>query len=81
MSVSALSRTENGQRDLTFSEVLALAEALRVTPDVLRDFAETFERAGALASREALDQHASDLNELQKLACEAAIEARSLSGQ
>lgn len=79
MTSSSLSRSETGLRDLTFAEVLAIATAVKIDVDTLRSMAETFERAGAEKTRLQRDAFARDLNELQRLAIEAAIEARTLA--
>jgi transcriptional regulator with XRE-family HTH domain len=76
ITTSSLSRSENGERDLAFTEVLAIAEALRVDAETLRTLAETFERAGAPEKQSARAELSRDLNELQRMAIEAAIEAR-----
>jgi transcriptional regulator with XRE-family HTH domain len=78
LTLSSLSRSETGDRDIAFTEVLAIAEALKVDADTLRTLAETFERAGATEKRKQLEGLAQDLNDLQRVAIEAAIEARAL---
>jgi transcriptional regulator with XRE-family HTH domain len=76
LTVASLSRSENGQRDMAYAEVMAIADALKIDPEAFRTLAETFERSGAAEhlqqSRSKLEQ---DLNELQRLAVEAALEA------
>lgn len=71
---SGLSRIENGGRSLEFSEAASMAEVLGI--DVLQflALAETFERHGAAVKRSKLQ---SDLNNIERLAIEAAIEAHS----
>lgn len=78
MTISSLSRSETGQRDLTFSEVLAISQAVGIDAETLRTLAETFERAGVVKTQNKRDQLSQDINELQRLAIETAIEARSL---
>ncbi len=78
LTQSSLSRSEIGQRDLAFTEVLAIAEVLKIEVSQLRDLAETFERDGVSEKAEKRDQLAHDLNELQRTAIEAAIEARNM---
>ena len=79
ISLSSLSRSENAERDLAFTEVLAIASALKIDAETLRTLAETFERAGAAATQTKRDQLSRDLNDLQRIAVEAAIEARALA--
>ena len=67
------------ERDLAFTEVLAIASALKIDAETLRTLAETFERAGAAATQTKRDQLSRDLNDLQRVAVEAAIEARALA--
>ena len=80
ITLSSLSRSETGQRDLAFTEVLTITRALKIDAEALRTLAETFERRGAVKARKKLDQLSRDLNELQRLAIETAIEARQLVG-
>lgn len=77
MTTSSLSRTETGQRDLTFSEVAAIATAVQLGVEDFRTLAETYERDGTSSKHEAMSQLKRDLNQLQRLAVEAAIEARA----
>ena len=77
MTLSSLSRSENGQRDMSFAEITAIAAELSIDIEYLRTVAETFERAGAGKMASKRDRLANDLNELQRLAVEAAVEARS----
>lgn len=79
ITLSSLSRSETGQRDLAFTEVLAISDGLKIDPETLRSLAETFERAGATKTQHKRDQLARDLNDLQRLAIEATIEARALA--
>jgi|GEM_PF-5007669 len=79
ITLSSLSRSETGQRDLAFTEVLAISDGLKVDPETLRSLAETFERAGVTKTQHKRDQLARDLNDLQRLAIEATIEARALA--
>ena len=76
LTVSSLSRTEHGERDLGFGEASLIAEALKIDVETLRSLAETFERAGAADKKSASADLARDLNELQRVAIEAVIEAR-----
>lgn len=78
LTQSSLSRSEIGQRDLAFTEVLAIAEVLNIGVSELRDLAETFERSGVSEKTDKRDQLAHDLNELQRAALEAVIEARNV---
>ena len=75
MTVSSLSRSENGERDLTYVEIDAIATAVRIELEDLRTLAETFERDGTVAR----EDQAREINKLQRLAIEAAIEARALA--
>lgn len=77
MTVSSLSRSETGQRDLEFAEVVALAAAFKVDLEHLRTLAETFERGGAADKQRDRERLLADLNDLQRQAIEAAIEARA----
>lgn len=81
ITLSSLSRSENGQRDLAFTEVLEIAKALKVDAETLRTFAETFERAGVSKTTLKRDQLSRDLNDLQRLAIETALEAYSLENR
>ena len=71
---SALSRTENGKRALEFDEALAIASVVGVDITAIRTLAETFEREGVAAKRDAQRTIENDLNQLQRAAIEAAIE-------
>lgn len=77
MTVSSLSRSENGERDMTFAEISAIAAEVRLGVEDLRTLAETFERDGAATLAEGRKGLARDLNKLQRLAIEAAIEAKA----
>lgn len=77
MTVASLSRSENGLRDLEFAEAAAIAEACKIDIETLRSLAETFERAGAAKTAQKKSDLQSDLNELQRLAIEAAIDAQT----
>lgn len=83
LTQSTLSRTELGERDVAFTEILAIAEAVNIDVEALRTLAETFEREGAAANmaekKSAKVQLARDMNQLQRLAIESAIELRSLA--
>ncbi len=78
ISVSALSRSENGLRDLEFAEAIAIAAATRIELDTLHALAATYERDGAPAIALKREQLANDLNALRRLAIEAAIEVRAI---
>ena len=83
LTQSTLSRSELGERDIAFTELLAIADAVKVDLEDLRTLAETFEREGA-AEKHAAKQHARsqlahDLNDLQRLAIETAVAARAMS--
>ena len=77
ISVASLSRSENGLRDMGFAEIAAVADAVRIDIEQLRSLAETFERAESGKTAERRSRLTDDLNELQRLAVEAAIEVRS----
>lgn len=77
MTISSLSRSENGERDMTFAEITAIAAAVHIGIEDLRTLAETFERDGAASIAEGRKELARDLSQLQRLAIEATIEARS----
>lgn len=79
ITVSSLSRSETGQRDLAYTEVLAIAAAVKIDGETLRTLAETFERAGVEKTQRKRDELARDLNELQRIAIEATIEARAFT--
>jgi transcriptional regulator with XRE-family HTH domain len=79
ITLSTISRSETGQRDISFTEVLAISQALKISAETLRSLAETFERGGASETQHKRNQLFSDLNDLQRLAIEAAIEARTLA--
>jgi transcriptional regulator with XRE-family HTH domain len=70
VSFSLLSRTELGERDVGYLELLAIAEALRTDELTLREYAKTFEREGLPEKR----QMVRDLNRLQRQAIGALIE-------
>lgn len=72
LSESSLSRSENGLRDLAYTEVLTIAAALRIDAETFRQLAETFERADVAGKRDAI-------SEVQRLAIQTAIEARALN--
>ena len=76
VSVSSLSRLENGERDLGYAEALLIAEVFQLNLEDLRTLAETFERQGAPTLARGKDRLARDLNDLQRTAIEAAIAAR-----
>lgn len=78
LTTSSISRTERGERDLTYSELVEISEVLKIDVEHFRELAEAFERLGAAQKKEQLDTLASDLAKLQKAAIEAVIEARSL---
>ena len=80
ISVSALSRIENGLPSLDFVEAAYLAEALNVDLEHFRALASTFEEEGlsdqAFQKKEAL----SALRSIQRLAILAAVEASASDG-
>lgn len=78
MTTTSLSRSENGLRDIEFAEAVAIANAVKIEVETLRTLAETFERAGAAKKAQKKSDLKDDLNELQRLAIEAAIEARTM---
>ena len=61
--------------------VLAITAALKIDAEALRTLAETFERADAAEKQTKRNELLRDLNDLQHLAIEAAIEARGRTGQ
>jgi transcriptional regulator with XRE-family HTH domain len=78
--LSTLSRTENGERDLAWTELLLVAEAVKIDPSRLHDLARNIEEKGAAEKQSQRNRLAEDLLELERLGIEAAIEARALSG-
>ena len=77
MTVPSLSRSENGLRDLEFAEVVAIADAVKIDVEWIRALAETYERAGAPAKLKRKSELTEQLDELRRLAIEAAVEARA----
>ena len=73
VSFSLLSRTELGERDVAYLEVLTIIETLKIDESQLREYAKTFEREGLPANR----QMARDLNKLQRRAIESLIELQA----
>ena len=61
--------------------VLAITAALKIDADALRTLAETFERADAAEKQTKRNELLRDLNDLQHLTIQAAIEARGRTGQ
>ena len=61
-------------RDIEFAEAVAIADSLKIEVETLRTFAETFERAGVAKKAQKMSELEKDLNDLQQLAVEAAIE-------
>lgn len=53
MSIANVSRSENGLRDLAFSEVVAITHASRMSIDVFLQLVTTYERGGAVSTRHA----------------------------
>ncbi len=80
MTTASLSRSENGLRDLEFAEVVAIAEAVRIDVEWIQSLAETYERTDAGKKLRRKSELTEDLNDLRRLAIEAAIEARSVQG-
>jgi transcriptional regulator with XRE-family HTH domain len=78
ISVAALSRSENGLRDIEFAEAVSIAAATHIDVETLRTLAATFEREGAPAIARKKGRLDRDLNELQRVAIEAAIEVRAI---
>lgn len=76
ITISSLSRTELGQRDLTFAELAAIAGAVQLGVEDFRMLAETYERDAA-PQQVAMAELKRDLNELQRQAVMTAIEARA----
>lgn len=81
MTQSTLSRSELGERDLAFTEVLSIADAVQLSVEDLRTFAETLERDGEAethaAKQASRSKLAQDLNALQRRAIEVAIGIRA----
>ena len=78
MTATSLSRSENALRDIEFAEIVAIADAVKIDVETIRSLAETFERAGTAAKSKSRSKLTDDLNELQRLAIEAAIEVRNV---
>lgn len=78
--LSTLSRTETGDRDLAWTELLLVAEAVKIDPSQLHALARSIEERGAAEKQAQRNRLAEDLLELERLGIEAAIEARALSG-
>lgn len=76
LTTSSLSRTETGQRDLSFPELVAIAGAVKLGIEDFRLMVEAYERDAA-PRQQALDALKRDLNELQRQAVVSAIEART----
>jgi transcriptional regulator with XRE-family HTH domain len=74
MNASTLSRTENGLRALELVEAMEIATAVGLDIPKLLSLAETFERDGAADRRSQLQR---DLNTLERLAYQAAVEAQT----
>ncbi len=66
ISHALLGRTELGERDVGYLELLDIAAALRVDEPTLREYAKTFERDGLAGKRQEQRQLARDLNALQR---------------
>jgi transcriptional regulator with XRE-family HTH domain len=75
--LSTLSRTENGERDISWTELLTISAAVKIDPDKLHELALNIEAQGATEKQAQRNQLAEDLLELQRLGIEAAIEARA----
>jgi transcriptional regulator with XRE-family HTH domain len=75
--ISSLSRIENGLRSVDFAEALAIAEVAKIDISTLRTLAETFERQGVAENLQCQNSLKKDLNNLQRLAIEAAIASRA----
>lgn len=69
ISHALLGRTELGERDLGYAEMLSIAIAVNATEQTLREFAMTFQRDGIQEAR----QQMRDLNKAQRRAIEALI--------
>ena len=79
ISISALSRSENGQRDIDFAEAVNFSRVVAIDLDQFIDLAETFENAGAPDKLSAKTTLQTELNSLRQLAIQTAIEARAKS--
>lgn len=66
ISHALLGRSELGERDVGYVEMLDIAAALHVEEAVLREYAKTFERDGLAAKRQEQRQLVRDLNALQR---------------
>lgn len=77
ISISALSRSENGQRDIDFAEAVEFSRAVAIELDQLIDLAETFENAGVLDKLSAKENLQTELNSLRQLAIRTAIGVRA----
>lgn len=73
ISHALLGRTELGERDVGYLELLDIAAALKVDEPVLRELAQTFERDGLAARRHEQRQLARDLNQLQREAIKSLV--------
>lgn len=79
MTASSLSRTENGLRSVEFAEAVRLAEALGIGVTDFLELAQNIERSGASAKADGRRKLQAELDELQRDAVLAAVEARALS--
>lgn len=75
ISVSALSRIENGVRSLDFLEASAIADVLKVDLEHFRALAVTFEEEGLVNQISNKREALADLRAIQRLAILTAIEA------
>lgn len=78
LNVSSISRTERGERDLTFSEMLEVCEAVKIDNAHFRMLAETFEKHDVASTKGQITSLEADLINLQRAALELAIEARNV---
>lgn len=78
IAVSSLSRSENGQRDLEFAEVVQVCETVGLDVLAFRMLAESIEEAGSSDIARKGDELKSELLALQQSALEAAVEVSAL---
>ena len=78
LTTSSISRTERGERDLAYTELVEVVEALKIDVEHFRQLAESHELLGAAEKKQQIDALATDLIKLQKAALEDVIEARNI---
>lgn len=80
ISTTALSRTENGERDVSFVELVAIAKAVRLTVEQMHNLAAACQGQDADRRKDGLTKAQDDWLELQKFALLAVAELRAASG-